>query len=60
MLKERIFEKIKEIEENLDLIDKNLPDSLNEFKKLELVKDGIYERLEHSIENIIDIFSMKG
>jgi uncharacterized protein YutE (UPF0331/DUF86 family) len=58
MLKERVFEKLKEIEESLDLIGSNLPESLDEFKKLGLAKDGIYKRLEHCIENLIDIFSM--
>lgn len=58
MLKERVFEKLKEIEESLDLIGSNLPESLDEFKKLGLAKDGIYKRLENCIENLIDIFSM--
>ncbi len=58
MLKERVFKKIKEIEENLDLISKNLPESTEKFKKMGLVKDGIYKRLEFCIKNIIDIFFM--
>lgn len=58
MQKQRIFEKFKEIEENVALIEDNLPSSLKEFKALGLVKDGIYKRLEHSVENIIDIFAV--
>ncbi|MBD3247208.1 DUF86 domain-containing protein [Candidatus Pacearchaeota archaeon] len=58
MLKERVFEKIKEIEENLALISDNLPDNAREFRELKLVKDGIYKRLEYCIENLIDICSM--
>lgn len=58
MLKERAFDKIKEIEENLAVIDDNLPDSEQEFENLGLIKDGIYKRLEHCIENIIDITYM--
>ena len=58
MSKQRIFEKLKEIEENLNLITDNLPHSLREFKGLGLTKDGIYKRLEHSIENLIDAFSI--
>jgi len=49
---------IKEIEENLELISENLPSSSKEFKSMGLVKDGIYKRLETSIQNLIDIFSM--
>jgi len=58
MSKERVFEKLKEIEENLDIIQENLPHSVEEFKKIGLIKDGIYKKLEYCIENLIDIFSM--
>lgn len=54
----RILQKIKEIEESLELIQENLPSSEREFVKLGLIKDGIYKRLEFSIQNIIDIFSI--
>lgn len=54
----RISQKIKEIEENLALIKENLPDNLGDFLQLGLVKDGIYKRLEHSIQDLIDIFSL--
>lgn len=47
--------KIKEIEESLKLVRKHLPDSFEEFSGLELVKDGIYKRLEFCIENVFDI-----
>jgi len=47
--------KIKEIEENLQIIKDNLPETFDEFSKLGLIKDGIYKRIESSIENIIDI-----
>ena len=36
--------KLREIEENLVLISKHLPDSYNDFSNLGLVKDGIYKR----------------
>lgn len=58
MQKERIFEKLKEIEENIALIEDHLPQSFDQFKTLGLVKDGIYKRLEHTIENTVDIFAM--
>jgi uncharacterized protein YutE (UPF0331/DUF86 family) len=54
----RVKQKIKEIEENLELIKDNLPNSAGEFKSLGLIKDGIYKRLEYSIQNLIDIFTM--
>ncbi|MEK6937676.1 MAG: DUF86 domain-containing protein [Nanoarchaeota archaeon] len=54
----RILKKIKEIEESLELIEENLPDSEKDFRELGLVKDGIYKRLEFCIQNIIDILSM--
>ena len=53
-----IVQKMKEIEENLQTIQENLPAEVEEFKALGLLKDGIYKRLEFSIQNIIDIFSM--
>ena len=47
--------KIKEIEESLQLVEDNLPESYAEFSKLCLVKDGIFKRLEFCIENIFSI-----
>lgn len=54
----RITQKIKEIEENLELIQENLPDNFDDFNNLGLVKDGIYKRLEYCLQNLIDIFSI--
>ena len=56
MRKDIIKNKIIEIQESLLLIRNNLPDSFNEFQHLWLIKDGIYKRLEFSIENLVDIF----
>lgn len=53
-----VQQKIREIEENLELIQESLPQESEEFRQLGLVKDGIYKRLEFSIQNIVDIFSM--
>lgn len=58
MRKTIIFQKIKEIEENLDLIRHHVPEEMEDFKALRLVKDGIYKRLEFSVQNLVDIFSM--
>lgn len=50
--------KIKVIEESIDLVKENLPDNINEFKALGLVKDGIYKKIEASIQEIISICSI--
>jgi len=55
MRKEIIRTKIKEIEESLDLVKTHLPSGFEEFLNLGLVKDGIYKKIEFSIENIFDI-----
>jgi len=54
----RIEQKLKEIDESLEIIEESLPAEVNEFKALGLVKDGIYKRLEFCIQNVLDIFSM--
>jgi len=53
-----ILTKLKIIEENIDLVKANLPEKLSEFKKLGLVKDGIYKRTEASIQEVISICSI--
>ncbi|HLD73190.1 MAG TPA: HepT-like ribonuclease domain-containing protein [Candidatus Nanoarchaeia archaeon] len=58
MIDSRISQKIKEIEENIELIRDNLPEEMEEFSELGLVKDGIYKRLEYSLQNLVDIFSI--
>ncbi len=55
---ELIRSKLADIEESVDLVAENLPQSFEEFSKLGLVKDGIYKRMEFAIENIIDICSI--
>jgi len=50
--------KIKVIEESIDLVKENLPDNINQFKALGLVKDGIYKKVEASIQEIISICSI--
>ncbi|MDO8656548.1 MAG: DUF86 domain-containing protein [Nanoarchaeota archaeon] len=53
-----IHQKLKEIQDNLELITEHLPTDEEEFGTLGLVKDGMYKRLEFSIQNLVDIFSM--
>ncbi len=50
--------KLKIIEENIDIVKENLPEKLSEFKALGLVKDGIYKRIEASIQEILSICSI--
>ena len=50
-----VYTKITEIEESLDMVNENLPDQIEEFVTLGIVKDGIYKRLEYAIENVFDI-----
>lgn len=50
-----INHKLKLIEENIELVKRNLPDNLEDFKKLGLIKDGIYKRIESSIQEILSI-----
>ncbi len=53
-----IIQKLEQIFENISLIRNNLPDNYSEFESLGLVKDGIYKRLEYSIELVIEICSI--
>lgn len=50
--------KLKIIKENVELVKENLPDDVNEFKVLGLVKDGIYKRIETSILEVMSICSV--
>ncbi|UJG40424.1 MAG: DUF86 domain-containing protein [Candidatus Heimdallarchaeum aukensis] len=53
-----IVAKLEEIEENLELISNHLPTDLEGFLNLGLIKDGIYKRLEYSIELVLDILAI--
>ncbi len=53
-----IKSKLKTIEENIDLVKKHFPEKLDEFLKLGLVKDGIYKKIEASIQFVISICSI--
>lgn len=55
MRRDVIRTKIKEIKESIKSVEENLPDTLEEFTDLGLVKDGIYKRVEFAIENVFDI-----
>ncbi len=55
MRTEIIRKKIAEIQESLEILRDNLPESLEEFESLGLVKDGMYKRIEFCIEDVFDI-----
>jgi len=55
---ELIKHKLISIKESIDLVKENIPDNLEEFKKLGLIKDGIYKKIEVSIQEIINICSI--
>lgn len=55
MRTEIIRTKIAEIQESLELIRENFPDSFEDFALLGLIKDGMYKRIEFCIQNVFDI-----
>lgn len=50
--------KLKIIDENVELVKGSLPENVRDFKTLGLVKDGIYKKIEASIQEIISICSI--
>jgi uncharacterized protein YutE (UPF0331/DUF86 family) len=55
-LRERIIRiKMREITDGVTLVEEHLPRSVQKFRKLGLVKDGIYKRIEFAIEEVFDI-----
>jgi len=55
MRKELIEHKMVEITDSLDIIKDNLPEEYEEFKGMVLAKEGIYKKIEFSVQNLIDI-----
>jgi len=50
-----IDKKIVGIVDNLEILRRGLPKDFGEFRKMGLEKDGIYKRIESSIELVLDI-----
>ncbi len=50
-----IKSKLKIIEENIDLVKENLPENIEEFSNLGLIKDGIYKKIEAAIQDVLSI-----
>ena len=50
--------KLKIVEENILLVKENLPEKVEDFINLGLIKDGIYKRIEASIQEILSICSI--
>jgi uncharacterized protein YutE (UPF0331/DUF86 family) len=55
MREEIIRIKLKDIRDSLEKVKTHLPQTLEEFLNLGLVKDGIYKKVEFMIENVLDI-----
>lgn len=51
-----IKNKLKAIEENIDLVKENIPEEIVEFIELGLIKDGIYKKLKLQY-NMLFIFA---
>lgn len=47
--------KLQEMAESVDMAGGHLPDSVDSFEELGIIKDGIYKRIEYAIENVFDI-----
>ncbi len=47
--------KLQEMGESIALVREHLPDSVDAFLELGMVRDGIYERIEYAIENVFGI-----
>ncbi len=50
-----IEDKIKDIIDSISIVEENFPSEFSSFKQLGLAKDGIYKKIEFSIESIINI-----
>jgi len=53
--KKLIEDKLSLVTDSIDEVSNNLPSDFEDFKKLGLIKDGIYKKIEFAIEEIIDI-----
>lgn len=47
--------KMREISEGVSLVLEYLPPTVQEFRNMGLVKDGIYKRIEFAVEDVFDI-----
>lgn len=52
---DRVREKIRVVEVAVRRVEKNLPNSFEEFKGLKIEKDGIYKNIETAIQSSYDI-----
>lgn len=43
--------KLQEMSESVDMVREHLPDSVESFGRLGIIKDGIYKRIEYAIVN---------
>jgi len=53
-----IEKKLSDISDNIEVIQDNLPEKFSDFVLLGLKKDGIYKRVEFTIESVIDVLNI--
>lgn len=53
-----IAEKLADIKGSVNLIKENIPENIEEFVWLDLVKDGIYRRLGFAIERLMNVYAI--
>ena len=47
--------KLSEMTDSIALVREHLPESVDSFAGMGLLKDGIYKRMEYAIENVFDV-----
>lgn len=47
--------KLQEMAESIDMVKEHLPDSVDSFVRLGIVKDAVYKRAEYATESVFDI-----
>jgi uncharacterized protein YutE (UPF0331/DUF86 family) len=52
---DEIEKKLSDVIDNLSVIEENLPEKFNDFLSMGLAKDGLYKKLEYTLESVIDI-----
>ncbi|MEA2054651.1 MAG: HepT-like ribonuclease domain-containing protein [Candidatus Thermoplasmatota archaeon] len=58
-MNERILNKLSDAKDSINLVEKNLPESYENFLSMSrLERDGIYKNVEFAIQNILDICAL--
>lgn len=54
----RIREKMRIVQNSTEKVEQNLPETFEEFKSMDLEKDGVYKRIETAIQACYDICAL--